>query len=384
MRILLVALLAVLVVPTLGFGELLYSISTGYDNATATVIAGGAADPDYTINPGGIGATVLPEAFPIPPWIANSATSKWIGFNNAGSNTAPGDYEFTTTVNLGAINPAATALSGVWSTDNLGSDIIVNGVSTGATTDGNFGVLQSFGPLFGLLQPGANTVTFKFNNAPPGDNPAGLRVDAGVYSVGIPASFDLPIYNTGVDNAGVPLADNAIDPHWKLAGTGAAAGVGPDALVARGSGGFPIGPWLGDGVDVGSAWIVPTVDTNGPGADDAIYEYSTSFTTPMAGKVTIAGRQSVDNEVTGVLLDGVAGTFTSVGFSDWGPFSVTADVTGTQHELKLLVRNLAPPGPTGLRVSIGSVDYVPVPEPSSVVLLVSGLAGAVFCRRRRK
>lgn len=198
---------------------------------------------------------------------------------------------------------------------------------------------------------------------------------------------DIGLYNTGVDASGVPLADDAVDPHWTLSGTGVAEGSGPDAIVAREAGGFPIGPWLLDDADPGSAWITPGTDTNGPGATDgtAIYEFSISFSTPTDGALTIMGFQSADNTVVGVNVDGIDGTFAPVGFNIAGDFAVTADVTGTEHILTFLVVNGAgeanPDGPIGLRVHVASVDFTAIPEPMTLSLL--GLGGLVLLRKRR-
>ena len=193
----------------------------------------------------------------------------------------------------------------------------------------------------------------------------------------------IEIFNTGVDGSGAPLADNAIDSHWTLSGVGAAAGQGPDAIVATLAGGFPIGPWLDDNAT--SAWITPSEDTNGPGATDgtAIYTFSTTFTTPGSGQVTFAGVQSADNGVVGFDVDGIAGNFSPVGFNAWAGFDIVANVTGTSHTLSFQVHNGTgednPDGPIGLRVEFESADYVP--EPASLALLaISGLA---LLRRRR-
>lgn len=390
MRPTIVCLLVVLLCGPVTGETIVRDVSTGYDNASGLVIGGGLADPDYTIIPGGLTATVLPEAFPIPPWLANTDTSKWVGFDNEGSNADPGDYDFSTTFSLGGADPAKTRLLGGWATDNTGLDILINGSSTGATNGGNFGVLQPFGVLgAGLFQPGDNTITFRLNNAEPGFNPSGLRVDARVYDYGLPDTFDFAIYNTGVDDDGIPLAEDAVDPHWTLSGSGVTEGVGPDAYTTTGAGGFPVGPWLSDAADPGSAWIAPSTDTNAPANPEpggtSIYEYSQAFTTPMDGTVTIAGLQSGDGSVTDVLIDGISGTFTPVGFNMFGDFSVTAAVTGTDHTLTVLVDNgEGNPNPTGVRVSVETAGFVPIPEPSTLVLALAGLLGlALFGWRRR-
>jgi hypothetical protein len=193
----------------------------------------------------------------------------------------------------------------------------------------------------------------------------------------------ITVYNTGVDSAGVPLLDNAIDPHYTLSGVGAAAGQGPDAIVATGSAGFPIGPWIAD--DTISAWITPAANTEGPGATDgtAIYQYLTAFTTPASGTVTITGLQATDNGLVDVRIDGVSGVFTPASYDAFKSFSVTADVTGTEHTLSFYVQNGQnegnPNGPTGVRVEIASASYIP--EPGTCLLLAVG--GLAALRRRR-
>ena len=161
-------------------GDVVKNISTGWDNDTGMVIDARQPDPDYVITPTGVIATVLPEAFPIPPWAANSSTSKWIGFDVESSNADPIVYDFTTFVSMDGFDPDTATVSGQWSTDNVGQDILINGVSTGVSNDGNFGALHAFDIPAGFFALGQNEITFRFENAPPGSNPAGLRVDARV------------------------------------------------------------------------------------------------------------------------------------------------------------------------------------------------------------
>jgi len=66
-------------------------------------------------------------------------------------------------------------LVGGGAVDNTGTDILVNGVSTGNTSAG-FGGLSPFTITDGLVA-GVNTLDFKVNNAPATPNPTALRVD---------------------------------------------------------------------------------------------------------------------------------------------------------------------------------------------------------------
>ena len=170
-------------------GDVVKNISTGWDNDTSMVIAAGQPDLEYVILPPGLIATVVPEAFPIPPWIANSSTSKWIGFDTVSTNADPIVFDFTTFVSMDGFDPATATVSGQWSTDNFGQDILINGASTGISNDGNFGALHAFDIPAGFFGPGQNEITFRFENAPPGINPAGLRVDAVVNAVPEPTTM---------------------------------------------------------------------------------------------------------------------------------------------------------------------------------------------------
>jgi hypothetical protein len=123
------------------------------------------------------------------------------------------------------------------------------------------------------------------------------------------------LFNTGVDNARVPLPDDAPDPHYTYA-TPPPTGTVP--LVANSANGFPVspgGPWMGDnGV---SAWLVPAPDTTGNAGD---YTYRTTFTVPAGvdpSQVYLTGRWSSDNAGVGILING-----SSTGITGPGDFTV--------------------------------------------------------------
>ncbi len=192
----------------------------------------------------------------------------------------------------------------------------------------------------------------------------------------------IEIFNTGVDDAGVALADNALDTHWTVEWTGAEA-IGPDPVVATSAGGFPIGPWLGDSAT--SAWITPSEDTEGPGdtIGARLYIYKTLFTTPGDGPVNFAGIHAADNSVVAFLVDGKPGNFTTASFAVPQPFDISVDVVGTEHSMIFLLQNGAaenpPNGPTGLRVEFTTAEFVP--EPTSLALLAFGGLGLLWRRR---
>jgi hypothetical protein len=157
--------------------------STGVD-ATGAVLADGAVDPHYKLvvnatDPNSQDALVHDSTiFPIVtgPWVANTDRSKWIApLVNSGSASG-GDYAYRTTFDLTGYDPATAVLLGAWATDNLGTDIKLNGVSTGLLNSAQFGSLTPFTLTTGFVA-GVNTLEFHLNNSDPVTGFTGLRVD---------------------------------------------------------------------------------------------------------------------------------------------------------------------------------------------------------------
>ncbi len=158
---------------------------TGVDE-TGNALADGTADAHYTIvvNPDSAAMSAIVEdstVFPISTatWVANNARSKWVGprletSGAAGAADSTGDYLYRTLVDLTGFDPATVTITGDWSTDNEGLDILVNGVSTGQRNTTQFPAFTPFTINSGLLA-GVNVIEFKLNNSAVGYT--GLRVD---------------------------------------------------------------------------------------------------------------------------------------------------------------------------------------------------------------
>ncbi len=170
-----------------------------------------------------------------------------------------------------------------------------------------------------------------------------------------PGLHQIPgLFNTGVDAAGKPLADNAVDSHYRLTFGGSTA------YVATEAGGFPIPPWLGS--NSMSAWITPAPDTLGlsDGLGTYNYRYETTFdlTGFFAASARIAGRWATDNGGVDILINGVStGQPNSNQFANWTPFQITSGLIAGTNRLTFIVNNGGPgssPGsdPTGLRVEL--------------------------------
>ncbi len=135
------------------------------------------AAPDDTLEV----VTVSDDDFPIPPWAENTASSRWIGPDlSEDADGPPGDYEFTLEFDMTDLDINSAVIMGLWSADNTGGEILLNGLATNNPQAGSFPVLSPFeisserGDNF---LPGINTLTFLVNNAGDADNPIGLRVE---------------------------------------------------------------------------------------------------------------------------------------------------------------------------------------------------------------
>jgi hypothetical protein len=165
--------------------------NTGVEADGTTLTAGGNPDLHYTLivsadlaNPGPAAIVADPGAF--PEWFANGPDSQWISPSAnqdccpAGAGNPDGVYTYRTTFLLTGLDPSTASITGNWSTDNQGLDIIINGAGTGQT----IGVeeFDGFTPFIiatGFV-PGLNTLDFKTNNEPCPEclgNPTGVRVE---------------------------------------------------------------------------------------------------------------------------------------------------------------------------------------------------------------
>ena len=156
-------------------------------NESGAPLPNSSVDPHYRLaqsadatSPGPNAIVVLDTLFPIVagPWLATSPTSKWIGPKADQSvGSAFGNYTYRISFDLAGLDPSTAVITGRWSSDNGGVDILINGVSTGITGDGNFG---TFTPQFAIssgFAGGSNALDFIVNNASTTVNPTGFRAE---------------------------------------------------------------------------------------------------------------------------------------------------------------------------------------------------------------
>lgn len=199
------------------------------------------------------------------------------------------------------------------------------------------------------------------------------------------------LFNTGVDATGVSRSDGSTpDLHYTLNG-----GSLP-TVVGTSTGGFPIGPWLGDSND--SAWIAPLSDARFAGANGATFDYQTTFDLTGLNPLTaaISGRWSTDDQGVNILINGVptGQTTPPSSYASWTSFVINSGFVNGINTLDFLVFNTnadccgypAGTNPTGVRVEFTSVDTAAfaTPLPAALPLFAGGLGVLGLLSRRRK
>ena len=160
--------------------------NTGLDS-NGVALVNGAIDPHWRLvqsadatAPGPNALVVTDTLFPIVtgPWLASSVSSKWIGpMANQSAGSAAGDYRYRLTPDLTGLEPASAVITLRISSDNATTDILLNGVSTGLSYDGNFTALSAVLTISSGFVDGTNTLDFVVNNASTTANPTAFRAE---------------------------------------------------------------------------------------------------------------------------------------------------------------------------------------------------------------
>jgi len=357
--------------------------NTGVDAAGRALVtpspATGVLDPHYTADTGTGPAGAYKIHNPRGAWVANTAQSTWINQASDGDCNVPeGTVTYRTTFTLAGLDPATAVLNGRIAADNALSGLRINGTSisvsgVGFTSWTQFTIDRGF-------QPGLNTLEFDVRNDPPTENPAGLRLELWgtaqvvIGPLGQVNPIALGLFNTGVDNAGNPLPDGAVDPHYALVQSPDPTYDGPEAFA---TGPIPAPPWVSNSL-VGR-WITPGDTTSETAPGDYTYQLTFDIGDWNPNGVIITGQFATDDGGT-ILLNGNPTGIVSGGFASWTSFTLAGGFQPGLNTLSFVVTNGGGvANPTGLRVEFLSVQMVP--EPASLVLLALGGLGLILVGR---
>ena len=159
---------------------------TGQAACGGALLSTGSVDTHYTIISGPVTGATYVGAHPV--WVANDSKSEWITPLGGVSQAPGGYYTYETTFTAEA---TSFVINGLWSADNAGYDIILNGKSLLNNQISGSGLFPyGTGPYgFDVLTPftissgfvvGANTLDFVVQNGNFGSDtlaPSGLRVE---------------------------------------------------------------------------------------------------------------------------------------------------------------------------------------------------------------
>jgi len=178
--------------------------STGVD-AVGVATIGSGADLHWTLNGGSAFTGGTNGVFPIPPWVNETAKSRWLtpsanaadGFYDPSSD---GIYTYTQVFSLAGYKASTASFSGLFASDNTVDKITLNGVTI-AGSGGSFSARNAFNSTGGTFNAGVNTLTFTVrNDAQIGGNPTGLNVDVAGTATAVPepASWALMVVGFGM------------------------------------------------------------------------------------------------------------------------------------------------------------------------------------------
>ena len=184
------------------------------------------------------------------------------------------------------------------------------------------------------------------------------------------------LFSTGVDGAGVKLANGATDTHYQVVENGLA-----QAIVVSNSSYV---------VSTTANYIWQNADGR-PGSVDRTFRTTFMLATgfnPLTA--TLAGKWSTDNVGVDIILNRVASGETKTGFRSFTNFLITNGFVVGLNTLDFVVRDIDAPGGfaatdlVGTAIAVTTPPGTTVPEPSTVVLMAAGLFGVAVVGARRK
>jgi len=156
------------------------------------------------------------------------------------------------------------------------------------------------------------------------------------------------VFNTGVDAYGRLLKPGDPDPHWKITTSSDGSFSAPGYAVTT----LSRLDWVSNGPN--SNWVSITASKRHAGG---VYVYETTFDLSGLNPFTaaIVGQFSVDNEVTAVLINGVASGIVGSAYEKFIPFSINRGFIAGVNTLEFVTENdfgELPINAQGLRVEM--------------------------------
>ncbi|PYJ00143.1 MAG: hypothetical protein DME25_21400, partial [Verrucomicrobia bacterium] len=163
--------------------------------ANGNALSSGALDPHYLLTAAaqGVVGTNAIVMLNNAAWLANDATSVWIGVNNNGANNVnAGAYNYQTSFSLSGFLPATVRINLTTAVDNDLTNVFFNGLPTGLATSG----FSAFNPPLTInsgFVAGTNTLEFRTVNAGTTPNPHGFRAVLSGTGLAINTNAPLPL-----------------------------------------------------------------------------------------------------------------------------------------------------------------------------------------------
>lgn len=151
------------------------------------------------------------------------------------------------------------------------------------------------------------------------------------------------LHNTGVDNSGNLLADQAVDSHYELVTSADPTYAGPNTFATQS---IPSPPWVANGPN--SRWITPRPDNTVVAAGQYVYRLEFDVPGLLLGTASINGSFATDDGGQ-IFLNGVDKGISSGGFGGLTPFTINGDFVQGTNTLDFVVNN-GGLNPSGLRV----------------------------------
>ncbi|WP_013324194.1 PEP-CTERM sorting domain-containing protein [Gloeothece verrucosa] len=186
------------------------------------------------------------------------------------------------------------------------------------------------------------------------------------------------IFNTGVDNSGTVLPNNAVDPHYII--TSAPPSISTPGLTYAVAA-HPA--WIPNSSV--SKWIGAIPDAGNIGSPTGTYVYQTIFdlTGFIPSTAQLSGLLASDNNILDVLINGTSTGITTpfVGFTSFQPFSVTSGFVDGINTIEFILNAGGTVDALRVEFTSATADAV-VPEPLTILGAGTALGlGTVFKRQ---